>query len=311
MKIDKIQNNFTANHTSIILGLIFTITIPVCCVIFAALQGMSILDINPYATAWNDEAIYYKQLEGVLSHGFPQGYFGYNESTAEIGTFGAWSPVILIPYVILGFIFGLSPTYIYLFNILMVTVASLVYYIVARPNKLQVVFFYIFMMALPIAIRYTLSNMVEALFYAGVIVLAGIVEYCKKDRYDIITIIIFYVIILFLALCRPYLGAFILFPLYFHLKIADRKIIPILYSLGYVLLFIIGYFITTLLTAPYLSDIVNVSFLSILIDKGMAEFIAYFINLISTNVIFVINGIVDVIILNSNLESDIVYFTFT
>lgn len=45
---------------------------------------------------WNDEVIYFKTIEGIKEFGIPQGYFGYNESHARMGTFGAWSPVIYL-----------------------------------------------------------------------------------------------------------------------------------------------------------------------------------------------------------------------
>ena len=43
---------------------------------------------------WNDELFYYKTIEGITRYGMPQGYFGYNESHALVGTLGAWSPII-------------------------------------------------------------------------------------------------------------------------------------------------------------------------------------------------------------------------
>lgn len=38
----------------------------------------------------SDEVYYAKQLSAVVTHGVPQGYFGFNESHAEIGRFAAW-----------------------------------------------------------------------------------------------------------------------------------------------------------------------------------------------------------------------------
>ena len=40
----------------------------------------------------NDEALYNRQVVSVLTHGGPQGYFGYQESTADIGRYGTWGP---------------------------------------------------------------------------------------------------------------------------------------------------------------------------------------------------------------------------
>ncbi len=38
----------------------------------------------------SDEVFYNRQLVSVLKNGSPQGYFGYNESHAAIGTFSTW-----------------------------------------------------------------------------------------------------------------------------------------------------------------------------------------------------------------------------
>ena len=54
----------------------------------------------------SDEVIYNRQLVGVLKVGSPQGYFGYNESHAAIGTFSTWGPLVIWLYAIPGFLFG-------------------------------------------------------------------------------------------------------------------------------------------------------------------------------------------------------------
>ena len=45
----------------------------------------------------NDEALYNRQVVSVLTHGGPQGYFGYQESTADIGRYGTWGPLLIGP----------------------------------------------------------------------------------------------------------------------------------------------------------------------------------------------------------------------
>ena len=46
----------------------------------------------------NDEALYNRQVVSVLTHGGPQGYFGYQESTADIGRYGTWGPLLIWAY---------------------------------------------------------------------------------------------------------------------------------------------------------------------------------------------------------------------
>ena len=50
------------------------------------------------ASAWSDEVYYVKQLSAVVTHGAPQGYFGFNESHAEVGRFAAWGPAVFYLY---------------------------------------------------------------------------------------------------------------------------------------------------------------------------------------------------------------------
>jgi hypothetical protein len=66
-----------------------------CCVIHCAYQGYTIGDVYLPSSEWNDELFYFKQVEAMLSHGYPYGYFGFNESHALKLSFAAWSPVLV------------------------------------------------------------------------------------------------------------------------------------------------------------------------------------------------------------------------
>ena len=63
-----------------------------------AVYGVSLGKIYLPASAWSDEVYYAKQLSAVVNHGVPQGYFGFNESHAEIGRFAAWGPALFYLY---------------------------------------------------------------------------------------------------------------------------------------------------------------------------------------------------------------------
>ena len=82
------------------------------CFVYCLLQGKSIGQVYLPCSEWNDELFYFKQVEGMVKYGFPQGYFGFNESHAIKLSFAAWSPVLVFPWVIWGKLFGwtlLSP----------------------------------------------------------------------------------------------------------------------------------------------------------------------------------------------------------
>ncbi|MFR3225947.1 MAG: hypothetical protein ACLTNY_03155, partial [Blautia massiliensis (ex Durand et al. 2017)] len=54
----------------------------------------------------NDEVIYNRQVVSVITHGGPQGYFGYDETHAALGRYGTWGPLLMWMYALPGFVFG-------------------------------------------------------------------------------------------------------------------------------------------------------------------------------------------------------------
>ncbi len=62
--------------------------------------GISNTSLGRVWPNWSDEFFYYKQIEALTTYGRPLGYFGYDGSYAELGTYGAHSFFILIPYAI-------------------------------------------------------------------------------------------------------------------------------------------------------------------------------------------------------------------
>lgn len=60
------------------------------------------------STMNNDEAIYNREVVSVITHGGPQGYFGYNENTADIGRYSTWGPFLIWAYAVPAFFFGSS-----------------------------------------------------------------------------------------------------------------------------------------------------------------------------------------------------------
>ena len=53
-------------------------------------------------SSWSDEVIYSKQLAAAVQYGAPQGYFGFNESHAAVGTYAAWGPAVFLVYALPG-----------------------------------------------------------------------------------------------------------------------------------------------------------------------------------------------------------------
>ena len=117
--LNKYQMNKEWMNSAFVLALI-----PIVCVLLrCAWDGKTLFDVYLPASPWNDERFYYKLTEGVLSHGVPQGYFGFNESHGRLLSFAAWSPILLLFWVIYGLLFGWNLLAPMIANLLMMSLA--------------------------------------------------------------------------------------------------------------------------------------------------------------------------------------------
>lgn len=57
-------------------------------------------------SSYNDEVMYNRQVAAVLRGGQPRGYFGYDETHAPVGRFGAWGPILIGMYALPGILTG-------------------------------------------------------------------------------------------------------------------------------------------------------------------------------------------------------------
>ena len=184
----------------------------VLCVITCALQGYAIWDAYLPASEWNDELFYFKQVDGMVKYGFPYGYFGFNESHAEVLSFAAWSPVLVWPWLIWGFLFGwelISPIYC---NIAIMMIAVFLFVWVVKPNWKQMVRMAVLFAAFPLFTRYMLSGMPECTCFGMLIVFFGFAyAYMQEEKKT--SIIGMFVISGLLTLMRPYMIVFMLLPM--------------------------------------------------------------------------------------------------
>lgn len=124
------------------------------------------------ASSWSDEVVYSKQLAAVVQYGAPQGYFGFNESHADIGTFAAWGPAIFWMYAIPGFFFRGQNAFIWC-NLFFMVAGWLVFARAACLKVWQQAAFAVVLACLNAPIRYVFSAMQEPLHYALALGITG------------------------------------------------------------------------------------------------------------------------------------------
>jgi len=208
-------------HKLVLTALLFAMLPLICCIVTCAVQGYGISDVYLPASKWNDEMFYYKQAEGVLRFGYPYGYFGFNESHAEYLSFAAWSPVLLVPWLVFGIIFGwglLSPIYC---NILLLSLAVFGFVMIARPSRRQLGLLAFLFIMFPLFTRYMLSGMPEITCFSLLILFYAISRrHMEKER--VWSLVLLFVISAVLTLMRPYLILFMLLPMYFWIRKKKR-----------------------------------------------------------------------------------------
>lgn len=203
----KKENRSTTLAKSLLLG-----ALPIlCCLISCAVQGKGISDVRLTNSEWNDELFYYKQVEGIVNYGFPQGYFGFNESHAAMLSFAAWSPVLVFPWVLWGFVFGWNLMSPILCNIVILTIAVFAFVWLARPTWRQTgILALLFCLFTPF-VRYQLSGMPEVICFSMLIVFYGLAfGYVREERRWKLACL--YGMGFVMTLMRPYLVLFLLLP---------------------------------------------------------------------------------------------------
>ncbi len=188
-----------------------------CCVVYCASQGRGIGEVYLPSSVWNDELFYYKQVEGIVNYGYPQGYFGFNESHALKLSFAAWSPVLVFPWIIWGFLFGWNLMSPVICNIFLMMLCCFLFVWLGRPSWKQLgILTFLFCLYTPF-VRYMLSSMPEVICFAMLIIFYALaVNYQRREK--TYKLVLLFVLSGVMTLMRPYLLLFLLLPVFFWIR---------------------------------------------------------------------------------------------
>ncbi len=189
----------------------------VCCLVRTAAEGRSIGQVYLPASEWNDELFYFKQVEGIVNYGFPQGYFGFNESHALQLSFAAWSPVLVFPWILWGLLFGWNLMSPVICNIVLLTVTMFVFVWLVKPTWKQLGVLTVLFSLYSLFVRYMLSGMPEVICFSMLILFYGLaISYLKQETKG--KLIAMFIISVLLTLMRPYMLLFLLLACFFWIR---------------------------------------------------------------------------------------------
>ncbi len=181
------------------IALLIAVLTPVIgAIIYLLSQGLFFNDIYIPGSNWNDELFYYKQIEGMIDYGYPQGFFGFTESYALHGNFGAWNFTNLLPFALIGKIFGWNPYTPIIFNIIFGAVALFIFAILLRPSVKQQLLISGFVISYSVLLRYLFSVTPEAILAALLFIYCTLVlkyYYTEGMTYFIISNVMLFIVV--------------------------------------------------------------------------------------------------------------------
>lgn len=245
----------------------------ICAWMYCLLKGQGFGDIYLPASPWNDELFYYKLTENVISYGYPQGYFGFNESHGLYLSFAAWSPVLLLFWVIWGFFFGwnlLSPM---LCNLTLLSVAMFLFCVLVKPGKRQSLLIGILYAAFLPVTRFALSCIPEAELFGLFIIFLGLAMSCRR-AYKGWMVGIMFALAMLMTWMRPYLILLFLTPVVLWVSRKGKKMLVPTGVMAAATVAVYG-MISHFFSAPYLTDLFYTEWITVYFEQGFLAGIKY------------------------------------
>ena len=233
-----------------------------------------IIDPTPVSlitSEWNDELFYFKQVEAIIDHGYPLGYYGFNDGHALSLSFAAWSPVLVWPWVVLGILFGWTMKSVFVFNVIIYSVALILFGAMTRPSVKQTIAISVWFFAFFLNLRYIYSCMPEVICFAHLLVFWGCMLAffrTSKKGYMIGAIVLGSL----MTWMRPYMILFLVFALLVMFVKASgkrNKLIAFFISFGVVgFTAFIYYLLNHFLSAEYFMPFFYTDFITTFFTSG-------------------------------------------
>lgn len=237
------------------------------------MEGRSLFQVYLPASEWNDELIYYKQVEGMIKHGSPLGYFGFNESHSRLFSFAAWSPVLVWPWILWGLVFGwniMSPVYC---NLVFFSLAIFLFAFLVKPDKRQMGLLALLFACFTPFNRYLTACMPEIICFSMAVVVLGLgISYLERERTGKLSAL--FILTAVMTLMRPYLLLFMLLPVCFLIQ--KKKCKGVFGSLAVMLATLCSYMaIKYYMSADYFAPLFKTDWVTAFRERGLFGGIGY------------------------------------
>ncbi len=189
----------------------------ILCIVICAFRGLNFFKLYiPYSKD-NDSLFYYKLVEGVLSPGGIKGYYGFNENHAQIGSFAAWNPVIVLPWIVFGRLFGWNSFSPILYNVIFFSISLTAFVGLAKLNIKQTACLLVGLALYP-PLPLHLMNMLPEANVASFILLdfACVFAYINSKKRGFLATSLGFCI--YLTMCRPYYFLLFVITFYYYAK---------------------------------------------------------------------------------------------
>ena len=131
---------------------------------------------------WNDEVGWWGFIRNIVENINYPGHTGYNGEYAKIGNFGPWGVTPLLPYALIGKIFGWNLYSMSMANMFILGFGLFAFSQLVNADNRTILRIGILYFCTYISVGYTMTSMSESLRYSLTIILCGIVIFLSRKE---------------------------------------------------------------------------------------------------------------------------------